>query len=54
LSIAAVQSTNIPPKEIVHYAKQTQTIESGPMAAVDSMIASRRSGAGLDFYTLAL
>ena len=29
LSVVAVQTTNIPPKENVTYAKQTQTLESG-------------------------
>jgi hypothetical protein len=52
LSVVAVQSTNIPPKETVVYAKQTQTLESGPMAAVDAMMTSRRAGAGFDYYTL--
>ena len=52
LSVVAVQSTNIPPKEMVVYAKQTQTLESGPMAGVDVMMASRRAGSGVDYYTL--
>ena len=30
LSLVNVQSTNIPPKEVVTYAKLTQTIDSGP------------------------
>ena len=41
LSVVAVQSTNIPPKETVSYAKQTQTLESGAMTGVDAMMASR-------------
>jgi hypothetical protein len=50
--VVAVQSTNIPPKEMVVYAKQTQTLESGPIAGVDAMMASRRAGSGFDYYTL--
>jgi hypothetical protein len=34
------------------YAKMTQTVESGPMAGVDVMMASRRGGSGFDYYTL--
>ena len=30
LTITTVQATNIAPKEAVTYAKQTQTVESGP------------------------
>lgn len=30
LTVVAVQSTNIPPKETVLYTKQTQTTVSGP------------------------
>lgn len=30
----------------------TQTVESGPMAGVDVMMASRRGGSGFDYYTL--
>ena len=52
LSVVSVQSTNIPPKEMVVYAKQTQTLESGSMANVDVMMASRRAGTGFDYYTL--
>jgi hypothetical protein len=29
LSVVSVQSTNIPPREMVTYAKQTQTVSSG-------------------------
>ncbi len=29
LSVVSVQATNIPPKETIFYAKQTQTLESG-------------------------
>lgn len=29
LSVVSVQSTNIPPRELVTYAKQTQTVSSG-------------------------
>lgn len=47
LSVVNVQSTNIPPKESVTYAKQTQTIESGPDVA-----GRGRAGVGLDYYTL--
>ena len=52
MSVVSVQSTNIPPKEMVVYAKQTQTLESGSMANVDVMMASRRAGTGFDYYTL--
>ncbi len=48
LSIVNVQATNIPPKESVTYAKQTQTIESGP----DVNTRGRGAG-GIDYYTLA-
>jgi hypothetical protein len=34
------------------YAKMTQTMESGPMAGVDAMMASRRGASGFDYYTL--
>ena len=47
LSLVNVQSTNIPPKEAVTYAKQTQTIESGPELSTRG-----RGGGGLDYYTL--
>ena len=47
LSMVNVQSTNIPPKEAVTYAKQTQTIESGPELSTRG-----RGGGGLDYYTL--
>lgn len=47
LSVVSVQSTNIPPKESVTYAKQTQTVESGPDVSSRS-----RGGGGLDYYTL--
>jgi hypothetical protein len=46
LSVVNVQSTTIAPKESVTYAKQTQTIESGPD------ISSRGRGGGVDYYTL--
>ena len=47
LTVVNVQATNIPPKESVTYAKQTQTIESGP-----DVTARGRGGGGLDYYTL--
>lgn len=47
LSLVNVQSTNIPPKEVVTYAKLTQTIDSGP--GVESR---GRGGGGVDYYTL--
>jgi len=49
LSVVAVQTTNIPPKEAVTYTKNTQTLESG----TDTIPArGSRYGGGLDFYTL--
>jgi len=48
LSVVAVQTTNIPPKESVTYAKQTQTLESG-----NANSGQARGGRGLgDYYTL--
>jgi len=47
LSVVAVQTTNIPPKENVTYAKQTQTLESGRDGG------QNRGGRGMgDYYTL--
>jgi len=47
LSVTAVQSTNIPPKENVSYSKNTQTEESGGDA-----IPSRGNRAGFDYYAI--
>lgn len=47
LSVVAVHSTNIPPKENVSYAKHTQTIESGP-----DVVGRRAPSGGVDYYTL--
>ena len=50
LSVVAVQTTNIPPKENVTYSKNTQTLESG----TDSIPARGSRGlGGFDYYTLA-
>ena len=49
LSVVAVQSTNIAPKENVTYTKNTQTIESG----TDAIPARGGRGlGGFDYYTL--
>ena len=47
LSVVNVQSTNIQPKESCTYAKQTQTIDSGP-----EPLRAGKGGGGLDYYTL--
>ena len=54
LSVVTVQSTNIAPKEMITYVKQTQTIETG-----DSVLSGRRgmansgtAGGGVDYYTI--
>jgi dynein intermediate chain len=50
LSVVAVQTTNIPPKEQVTYSKNTQTLESG----TDAIPARGSRGlGGFDYYTLA-
>jgi len=49
LSVVAVQTTNIPPKENVTYTKNTQTLESG----TDTIPARGGRGlGGFDYYTL--
>merc|ERR1719228_2664270 len=49
LSVVAVQTTNIPPKENVTYTKNTQTLESG----TDAIPARGSRGlGGFDYYTL--
>ena len=54
LSVVTVQSTNIAPKEVVTYVKQTQTVESGTdMAGRHRGMGSSGIGAGgVDYYTL--
>jgi len=48
LSLVAVQTTNIPPKENVSYTKNTQTEESG----TDAMPSRGSRLGGFDYYTL--